>query len=301
MGTSGKFPAPDGTLTYKPAHEIDIGFALMWAKTIRRRDGVNWWATNTPIGPAVAAFRVTSEGAVRADAWGPGTPWALDQLPALLGANDDPSDFRPGSDRLARIAERFPSPRIGSTGRWYEALATIAIGQRVVRADAQQSRTRLARRHGTVFPDVPIAVFPGPDAILTITDHEFHRVGIERSRARVVRVAAKYADKLEALDSAPSADAEAMLLRLPGVGPWTAGLAMSIAGGDPDAVPVGDLHLPRMVTWALSGEEGDDSRMLELLEPYRGHRMRVIRMIKMAGAGPPRRIPQPTRQDITRI
>jgi len=301
MAPSGQFPAPDGFLKYKPGHEINIGFCLMWAKTIRRHDGVNWWATESPIGPAVVAFRLASEGGVRADAWGPGTPWVLDQLPALLGAHDDPADFRPRSGRLAEIAERFPNPRIGSTGRWYEALATIAIGQRVVRADAQQSRARLAQRYGTVFPDLPAAVFPGPGAILSITDHEFHRAGIERSRARVVRVAAKYADKLEALDSVPFADAASTLLRLPGVGPWTTGLAMSIAGGDPDAVPVGDLHLPRMVTWALSGEEGDDSRMLELLEPYRGHRMRVIRMVKMAGAGPPRHIPQPTRQDITRI
>ena len=56
-----------------------------------------------------------------------------------------------------------------------------------------------------------------------------------------------------------------------------------IALGDSDAVALGDLHIPHMVTWALAGERrGSDERMVELLEPYRGHRARVVRLL-MAG------------------
>jgi 3-methyladenine DNA glycosylase/8-oxoguanine DNA glycosylase len=45
-------------------------------------------------------------------------------------------------------------------------------------------------------------------------------------------------------------------------------------------VAVGDLHLPHIVSWTLAGERrGSDERMLELLEPYRGHRGRVIRLL----------------------
>ncbi len=291
---------PNGSLTYEPDHAVSFAMSLMWVKTIRRVDGVHWWASNTPAGPAVTAFRAAS-GAVRADAWGPGSDWALSQIPALLGGNDDSTGFRPLTREVAALADRCPSVLIGATGRWYEALATTAIGQRVVRADAQASRTRLAKRFGTVFHGLPTAVFPTPDSILGIPDHDFHLAGVERSRARVVRVAAKHSDRLESLDTLTGADAIESLRRLPGVGPWTAGLTSSIAGGDPDAVPIGDLHLPRMVTHALCGEAGDDDRMLELLEPYRGHRMRIIRMVKFAGAGPPRHMPQPTRHDISRI
>lgn len=300
MGSIDGFPEPDGSLTYLPEHQIDLSMCLMWVKTISRRNGINWWASNTPTGPAVTAFRLTG-GVVRADAWGEGTDWALSQLPSLLGRDDKLLDFRPLTPELNAIAGRLSSLRMGSTDRWYEALATIAIGQRVVRADAQQSRTRLCRRHGTTFPRLPVAMFPPPEKLLGVSDSEFHRAGVDRSRARVVRMAAKNSERLESLGSISGADALAQLLRLPGVGPWTAGLTMSIAGGDPDAVPTGDLHLPRIVTYALSGEEGDDSRMLELLEPYRGHRMRVIRMVKSAGAGPPNRRPQPSRHDISRI
>jgi len=66
-----------------------------------------------------------------------------------------------------------------------------------------------------------------------------------------------------------------------------------VALGDPDAVSVGDYHLPSMVAWALAGEaRADDERMLELLEPYRGHRARVVQLLELAGIGPPRRGPR---------
>ena len=71
------------------------------------------------------------------------------------------------------------------------------------------------------------------------------------------------------------------------------------AFGDPDAVSVGDFHLPSMVTWALAGEpRGTDERMLELLEAYRGQRGRVLRLLELTGGGPPRRGPRLSRQPI---
>ena len=58
--------------------------------------------------------------------------------------------------------------------------------------------------------------------------------------------------------------------------------------GDDDAVAVGDYHLPNLVAWNLAGEpRGDDARMLALLEPFRGQRGRVLRLLAMGGARPP--------------
>ncbi|MEZ5247265.1 MAG: hypothetical protein R2707_19420 [Acidimicrobiales bacterium] len=295
-------PSPTASTTYRPAYPVDVDFALMGAKTVRRRRGIHWWTTETPEGNATVAFR-TATGLVRADSWGPGTDWALTQLPYLLGAADDAvDDFRPGDALLGRLADRFASLRLGATGRWYEALATSVIGQRVVTADATASREQLSRRYGTPSPAGPANTFPSPAAILRLTDHDLHRVGIERSRGRVLRVAAKYADRVERLHEVPTADAAEWLQRLPGIGPWTTGLTTAIAGGDPDAVPVGDLHIPRMVTYALTGNEhGDDDTMLEALAPYAGHRQRIVRLVKLGGAGPERHRPAPFRYDISRI
>jgi hypothetical protein len=52
---------------------------------------------------------------------------------------------------------------------------------------------------------------------------------------------------------------------------------------------VGDFHLPNLVAWALAGEpRADDVRMLELLEPYRGQRGRVQRLLEASGMQAPR-------------
>ena len=294
--------APDASTIFKPNYELNVGYALMWVKTVKRRSGVYWWATQTPAGSASTAFRIVG-GEVRADSWGAGADWAIAQLPALLGNNDDPSDFRPLDPVVSELMAQFGSLRIGATGRWYESLATMTLGQRVVRADALSSVNKLGRRYGETPPvESPVPLFPTPSAILKLADHDLHRVGVERSRARVLRIAAKYADRLEGLDDVPPADARAWLQRLPGVGPWTAGLTTGGAAGDPDAVPIGDLHVPSMVTYALAREEqGNNARMLELLEPYAGHRGRVVRMIKGARAGPEHHAPAPFRYDISSI
>ena len=294
--------APDRSTVYRPRHDLNLKVTLMWVKTSQRRRGVGWWATETPEGSASVAFRAVG-GEVLADAWGPGAEWAINRVPALLGGDDDPSGFRPLDPVVRELTSRLGVPRLGATGRWFEAMATAAVYQRVVSADARTAVARLGRLYGAEVPGGgPLPLFPGPETVLRVPDHGFHRAGVDRGRTRVIRVAAKHAHRLEELHDRPPAEARQWLQRLPGMGPWTAARTTGAAAGDPDAVPVGDLHVPRLVTYALSGAaDGDDDSMLELLEPYAGHRGRVVRLVKAAGIGPPRHHPAPTRFDISRI
>ena len=125
---------------------------------------------------------------------------------------------------------------------------------------------------------------PSPERIARTPYEVFHRFGVERRRAEIIRHLAVVARRLEETAAMPLDDAYRRLRAITGVGPWTAARTALIALGDPDAVPLGDLHIPHMVTWALAGERrGSDERMLELLEPFRGHRGRVIRLM-MTGA-----------------
>ena len=293
---------PDCSTVLKPAYDLNLKVTLMWVKTSQSRDGVRWWATETPEGSTSLAFRPVG-GEVIADAWGPGAAWAIEQLPAFLGHHDDPSGFQPRHPVVRDLVSRLGVPRLGATGRWYEAMATAAVYQRVVSADARTSVARMGRLYGADVPaGGPLPLFPRPEAVLQVPDHGFHRAGVDRARARVIRVAAKHAARLEALREQSAAEARDWLERLPGVGPWTAARTTGAAAGDPDAVPVGDLHVPVLVTYALTGAtDGDDNSMLELLEPYAGHRGRVVRLVKAAGIGPPRHHPAPTRFDISRI
>jgi 3-methyladenine DNA glycosylase/8-oxoguanine DNA glycosylase len=119
--------------------------------------------------------------------------------------------------------------------------------------------------------------------------YEFHPHGIEQRRADTIRRAARYADRLEAAATLPTNEAMTLLQRIPGIGAWTAAEALRVAAGDPDVVSVGDYHLPDLVAWALAGEpRADDARMLELLDPYRGQRGRVVRLLEASGISAPR-------------
>ena len=97
-------------------------------------------------------------------------------------------------------------------------------------------------------------------------------------------------------------DAHRRLRAFPGIGVWTANEIALTALGDPDAVSVGDFHLKNVVAYALAGEpRATDERMLELLEPYRGHRARAVRVILHAGLGAPRYGPRVEVPSIARL
>jgi len=121
----------------------------------------------------------------------------------------------------------------------------------------------------------------------------YHRFGVDRRRAETIRFAARRADRLEEVVDFPLPQAYEQLAAVRGAGPWTVATVAGTALGDPDAVVVGDYHLPHLVTWVLAGERiGTDDRMLELLAPYHGQRGRVQRLLVLAHAGPRRRAPR---------
>ena len=61
---------------------------------------------------------------------------------------------------------------------------------------------------------------------------------------------------------------------------------------DPDAVSFGDYHVARDVGWALTGEQFDDRRLAEFLEPWRPQRGRVPFLVAAAGLHRPRHGPR---------
>ena len=257
--------------------------------TIRLSTDDAWRATRTPAGPATLRLRY-EQARVAAHAWGPGAAAALDAVPALLGFDDDPAAFRTAHPLLAQLHHRLPGLRIGRGGAVWEALLPAIIEQKVIGKEARHSYQALVRRHGAPAPgpgDLRLA--PDPAALAALPYFAFHPLGIERRRADTIRRAAAVADRLERAASLPTEEAIALLTSVPGIGPWTAAEALRIAAGDPDLVSVGDYHLPHLVAWALAREpRADDARMLELLEPFRGQRGRVVRLLEASGLQAPR-------------
>lgn len=252
-------------------------------------DGSWWWSTSTPEGHGTIRLFRSGETAVEAEAWGDGGESLIGRLPHLVGSTDTGFDVIPAA--LRDLAARHPGLRLGSTRAMYESVARSVLGQQVTTSEAKASLRSLISGVGTQAPGPrpDIGTFPAPDVLARLGYHDLHRFGIERKRATTLIEVARRAKRLEeALDMAP-ADAVSRLSAIRGIGPWTIGFAMGEAYGDTDAVPIGDFHLPNTIAWALAGEDrADDDRMLELLEPYRPHRRRVVLMIKFSGITAPK-------------
>jgi 3-methyladenine DNA glycosylase/8-oxoguanine DNA glycosylase len=246
-------------------------------------------ATRTADGPATVAL-VQSGERVEAQAWGPGAERLLDAVPALIGADDDRSGFEAGRHPLVReLDRRHQGIRIGRTGAVLEALVPAILEQKVTGTEAWRGLRGLVRGWGEPAPGpFSLRLLPEPAAIAAIPYHAFHPIGVERRRADLVRRVADRAIRFEEVLGLAREAAYARLTALPGIGPWTAAEVMLRAAGDPDAVSVGDFHLPNLVAFTLAGEiRGTDERMLELLEPWRGQRARVIRLLETSGLRPP--------------
>jgi 3-methyladenine DNA glycosylase/8-oxoguanine DNA glycosylase len=252
-----------------------------------------WWATRTPDGPGTLHLARDGDGLL-ARAYGAGADWLLDRADAIAGLRDDVSGFPEVARRhevVRHLARTRPGFRLPATGRVFHHLVPAILGQKVTGKEAYRSYQKVLRRFGGPAPEAPGAprlwLPPDPAEVAATPYWTFHPFGVERKRADTLRRAAARVAALERATDA--ADATRRLKSLPGIGPWTAAEVVRVSHGDPDAVSVGDYHLPNVVAWALAGEpRGDDRRMLELLEPFRGHRGRVSHLLMTGGYGAPR-------------
>jgi 3-methyladenine DNA glycosylase/8-oxoguanine DNA glycosylase len=268
-------------------------------------DGSWWRATSTPDGPATGRFEPLADGTVRVRAWGPGAERALAEAPGLLGAADSLDGFEPPPGVVRDLHRRFAGLRMTRTAAVFPVLVPAVLEQRWTGEEARTAYRELVRAWGEPAPGPavpPLRVPPPAEVLADRPPWAFHPLGIEGRRANVLRFAAARAARVEEAATMPLDLARTRLLALPGVGEWTAAEVALLALGDPDAVSVGDYHLPNTVAWALAGEpRGDDARMLELLEPFAGHRGRVLRLLGAAGIVAPRFGPRQRIQPIARI
>jgi 3-methyladenine DNA glycosylase/8-oxoguanine DNA glycosylase len=272
--------------------------------THRRIPGGLLRATRTPTGPALIKI-IQRDAEIRATAWGAGAEWALDRLPGLLGVHDDPSGLHPRREHPALVEayRRYGDVRIGRTDAVFEALSVSIIEQKVTGLEAYGSFRRLVTAYGEPAPgpaQVPgtaaygMMVPPEPRAWATIPSWRYIRLGVEGNRSRTLVAAAQRGTSWERLLDRDPVEADRALRSVPGIGPWTSAEVRQRTHGDADAWSIGDFHVAKDITWALTGEVLDDDACTEILEPYRGHRYRVQLLLGLMGLRRPRRAPRMT-------
>lgn len=219
----------------------------------------------TVVGPAAEATRASLLGSIERD--------------------DGGGIFTPDHPLIAKLHRAHGGMRIVAIPWQFDVAMQTVLGQRVTAEEAMRQFRRIAERYGREAGG--LAVFPPASFVAKMATWQLEQLEIDPKRSRAMLALARAIVARKGFWSSPIL--VKVLESIRGVGPWTIGNVMGFAMGDPDAVVLGDLHLPHVVTWALAEEpRGSDERMVELLEPFRGQRFRVARLLMSGGPKVPR-------------
>ncbi|MGH8889987.1 MAG: DNA-3-methyladenine glycosylase family protein [Acidothermaceae bacterium] len=298
---------------YRPVGELDLHLTL--APHMRGRydlchrvdsQGAHWRTWRTPDGPVTLRLCADrAAGEIDVQAWGSGSAWALDGIPALLGSDDDWSALTFTNRLLHETRRRCIGMRLSRSNCVVEALVPAVIEQLVNGVEARRTWNGLLARFGEVAPGpIPfdLRVFPDGATLRQISTWEWHRLGLDGRRRQTVIGVAQVVSRIDQFRSLDIETSARRLASLPGIGEWTVAETLQRSHGSADLVSVGDYHVPNMVGYLFAGRpRSTDDEMLELLEPYRPHRQRVVRLVEATGVGAPRYGPRIAVRDYRRM
>lgn len=184
------------------------------------------------------------------------------------------AQLRAGLDALAGVEPAFaaglarvgyPAPRIRARG--YDTLLRTIIGQQVSVQSANAVYRKLAALVGNPSD---------PHTILAASDETLRAAGLSRQKASYARSLAEEVTSGQLdLDNLPADDEEAIaqLVRVKGIGRWSAEIYLLFAEGRPDIWPAGDLAV-QIEVGRLLGHDArpSEKRVRELAEAWRPHR-----------------------------
>lgn len=177
-------------------------------------------------------------------------------------------------DIVARIEPRlghalmragYPAPR--SRPKGYETLLRTIVGQQVSIKAAAAVWNRLESQIGKVI---------APDALLAQSDEVLRACGLSRQKIGYARsLASMVASGMLDLDTLPVDDEQAIaeLVRVKGIGRWSAEIYLLFAEGRPDIWPAGDLAVQIQVGRWMGCEERPGEQVTRVYgEAWRPHR-----------------------------
>jgi len=209
-------------------------------------DGRYAAAVRTPDGPDVVSLDLASRpgSVVVGSRRGRPSPWLLERVRALLDLDTDGAAVAAHLSTdpvLASAVARAPGIRVPGALDGWELLLRTMVGQQISLAAARTHLARLVAALGE-----PVDAAPEwrlvPTAA-TVAAHGLEVLAGPRSRVEaVVGAAAAVADgSLDLGTDRDPGDLRAELLRLRGVGPWTASYVVMRLARDPDVLLVSDL------------------------------------------------------------
>lgn len=176
---------------------------------------------------------------------------------------------------LAPLVAAWPGVRVPGAVDGFEMAVRAVVGQQVSVAGARTVTARLVRTYGkpVTAPDQTRVThhFPTPEALAAADPAA---LPMPRARGRtLVALATAVADGAVDLDvGADREETTAALLRLPGIGPWTADYVRMRALGDPDVGLVTDLGVRRgLARLGAAGDLQAAARRASTWRPWRSY------------------------------
>ena len=167
------------------------------------------------------------------------------------------------AEGLARAG--YPEPRIREPG--YETLLRTIVGQQVSVAAAQSIWNKLAAALGDLTD---------PKIVAAASDETLRAAGLSRQKASYARSLAEEvtSGRLDLANlSSDDEEAIAQLVRVKGIGRWSAEIYLLFAEGRPDIWPAGDLAVQIEIGRMMGQEERPSEKQLrEWAESWRPHR-----------------------------
>jgi AraC family transcriptional regulator of adaptative response / DNA-3-methyladenine glycosylase II len=189
------------------------------------------------------------------------------------------ADLRPVHAALSASAllqagiARRPGLRVPGSWDGFELAVRAVIGQQVSVAAATTLTRRLVEKYGVLRSAAPAGldrVFPGPEQLAEAT---LDGIGLPQSRIATLRGLAQAVIAGDVNFSAGQdlQDFVASMVRLRGIGPWTAHYVAMRALRHPDAFPAGDLVLQQMLGGERRLSERETEAASQAWRPWRAY------------------------------
>ena len=223
---------------------------------------------------------------------------ATDRVSWLLGVDQGLAPFYElgrADQAMAGLVEQFYGLHLPHTASVFEALVLAVLGQQISTNVARIIRTLLIETFGpsAEFDGETYYAFPRPASIWASSPAELHTMKLTQRKSEYVHgLAGSALDPemgLECLEELTDREIVEKLVALRGVGMWTAQWALIRAVGRPDALPLGDLALRRVVSHLfMDGEDVNDAKVEEIAQrwsPYRTYATVYLFSALRTGAG----------------
>lgn len=235
-------------------------------------------ALRGPAGPFVVRAEAAGER-LRVAVRGPGADLSqgvawIEQVFGLRAPLPEP----PATDPvMAERMARYRGLRIVTIPDPFEALVWAILGQQINVAFAARLKRVLIEAYGD-----PVEVdgrtywlFPRPARLADVTPEELRPLQVSRQKAAYIRELARAPLDLAELSALSDDEVIERLVRLKGIGTWSAEYLLLRGFGRADAIPAGDMGL-RAIVGRLYGlrrnaSEAEVRRLAEAWAPWRGY------------------------------